>query len=527
MMENKVVLSIALTLLIIPLPVFSNSSFTTGETNTNITFDNEQYTDYWYYSTIDNNPYLDEKPSTCLDDSGRIHVCYTLRTQDNDRILKYAVKSGSSWASSTVYDYGKIKGSPVLCLDEAKVPHILFTGIPDKSYPNDYRLIYATYNNGHWDLSIVDSIAYPDCYDMKVDGEGHVHICFTQYHHGLFYGRLTSNGWSTLLVDRDTNLDDDCALATDKLEHVHILYSDTMNYQTKYATNVNGGWSVSVVNDDWPQYISMAFDSNNTLQASYHTHGPSHSDRLNYLTNRNGEMKATILDDVSISYGEEEVVASCVGPNGAVLFAYNRPGTANASDGLTFGSLFEGIYQGQVLYSHEDYQWPSTPCSIVISPDFEVSIVFYDEKQQSIICASNKLTVCEAPIGVHAAVDEEGISITWQSPYVNGGYKPFYHQIMRSDDGHNFSVIATVNGSASSYIDSSCNINSTYYYKIIAINPVGPGEESEMAKIKMTALEKDSSLLSSPSLVGILLAIIASSILIVYVIHAKGKKGRG
>ena len=89
------------------------------------------------------------------------------------------------------------------------------------------------------------------------------------------------------------------------------------------------------------------------------------------------------------------------------------------------------------------------------------------------------------PISSAAAVSSTQVKLTWSAGAANlTGYP-----IDRSTDGINFTTVATnVAGSATSWIDpATLTANTKYYYRIRAVNSVGPSANSNIANVTTPA----------------------------------------
>ncbi|MFA5795455.1 MAG: DUF2341 domain-containing protein [Candidatus Brocadiia bacterium] len=92
-------------------------------------------------------------------------------------------------------------------------------------------------------------------------------------------------------------------------------------------------------------------------------------------------------------------------------------------------------------------------------------------------------TVPSNPVGlITSTVSATSIGLQWIDNSVNEvGF-----QIERSLDGNNWTVTYTLTANASSYIDSSVNAFSQYYYRVRAYNGIGPGGYSNIISVAIS-----------------------------------------
>ncbi len=79
-----------------------------------------------------------------------------------------------------------------------------------------------------------------------------------------------------------------------------------------------------------------------------------------------------------------------------------------------------------------------------------------------------------------------GVRLTWTVPPSNGsaitGYRIYRSTTSTVNTGG--AVYATASSSATSYTDSSTTRGTVYYYKVVAVNGIGPGPDSNLASAK-------------------------------------------
>jgi fibronectin type 3 domain-containing protein len=82
------------------------------------------------------------------------------------------------------------------------------------------------------------------------------------------------------------------------------------------------------------------------------------------------------------------------------------------------------------------------------------------------------------PILVQAVGGVGQITVSWTQPLYNGGTPITGYEIYRGTTSNGETYLASVGSSIRSYVDSAVVAGTTYYYKVRAVNAVGPGSYS-------------------------------------------------
>jgi len=128
-------------------PRISYFDFTNGDLKYAEYLTSPNWTPSWRIQTVDWAGSVGWNPSLALDSAGNPHISYYDWTNN---LLKYAVRTGSTWHSVTVDPAGGDESSIVL--DSAGNPHISYYGMMDGN------LKYAAYNGTSWKIETIDRI---------------------------------------------------------------------------------------------------------------------------------------------------------------------------------------------------------------------------------------------------------------------------------------------------------------------------------------------------------------------------------
>ena len=202
-------------------------------------------------------------------------------------------------------------GMPYLSIttDAVNNPHVAFM---DRD-PQD--LLYAVRTGSSWAIETVDATGSVDgeC-DIKVDGNGDVHIAYKDDNNDLAYALKSGGGWTLELVDGDEPFG--ISIAFDQLGNPHIAYETGSDI--KYATK-NGAWSTEAVPDACLSplgYPSIAVDLSDDPHIAYYD---GCTGDLNYAHKSGGSWTVTTVDaggdvgehnDIVYDFSSQEVFIS-------------------------------------------------------------------------------------------------------------------------------------------------------------------------------------------------------------------------
>ena len=154
-----------------------------------------------------------------------------------------------------------------ITLDNYNNPHISYF-----SSSSD-QLKYANYNDGSWNIEIVDSLMNGAGTSIAIDSSGNPHIAYCGYmdQQQLLKYAFYDGRWNILAVDLGKNP----SLALDQHDNPHIIYYDHQTSFLKYAS-YDGSWNIENVDSGgWGRRSSLALDSYGSPHISYsiHYHG--------------------------------------------------------------------------------------------------------------------------------------------------------------------------------------------------------------------------------------------------------------
>jgi hypothetical protein len=223
----------------------------------------------WYTSTLE----LEDEPtgfssSIAVDQHNQPHIKYT----DNSAIsLKHGYLNNNNWQHETIdSDIGKASVnsfSSSLILDSAGFPHI--------SYIINSDLEYAQRDIDGWSSEILDnegSISYPS---MVMNGEGYLHIAYTNLNDEFNYIYQDETGWNKIIVNDDVDITiRDISLALDKEGKPHVSYYDNLVRYTYPNDQVDGLWKWETFHtslfDTDGRYTSIEIDNQGRPHISYY-----------------------------------------------------------------------------------------------------------------------------------------------------------------------------------------------------------------------------------------------------------------
>lgn len=100
---------------------------------------------------------------------------------------------------------------------------------------------------------------------------------------------------------------------------------------------------------------------------------------------------------------------------------------------------------------------------------------------------SGGFTAPTAPQTLQATGGDSQVSLTWSAPASNGGSAVLSYQIYRGLSAGTETLFASPAGVGTSYVDNTAANNTTYFYKVSAINAVGESALSNEASATPTA----------------------------------------
>ena len=192
--------------------------------------------------------------------------------------------------------------------------------------------LFASQNTIEFDLEVVDSLGWVGSNPSLVtDHRGDLHVSYTigSLAGNLKYGKRIGSTWFLETIDSGQGGIGRTSLALDNLGQPHIALSHGnpyvgVNQDLKYATKVNGEWSVETIEDEGEVGIGASLDL-----------GRNGEPHISYVDRTKGEVK------YATKVGSEwiiETIDSSMKPGGTSL-KLDRRGIAHVAYGEGFPHL--------------------------------------------------------------------------------------------------------------------------------------------------------------------------------------------
>lgn len=198
----------------------------------------------------------------------------------------------TDWTVTVLDENIEIGGGIDIALAPAGLAHISYY---DKTH-GEVKYINSSAGNWAHPLSI-DYIGedrwYPES-AITIDTNHAVHICYFDTSRTQLKSATNSSGaWTTHLIDDQNSIMNNCSIAVDSLNNVHILYPVT---ELVHATNATGSWTYTPLPGTFGAgLVSLVIDSSDRLHASFSTPGPA----LHYASNQSGVWQSQQIDTYS------------------------------------------------------------------------------------------------------------------------------------------------------------------------------------------------------------------------------------
>lgn len=143
--------------------------------------------------------------------------------------------------------------------------------------------------------------------------------------------------WSATTLDSEGYVGQNCSIAADSADKVHISYYDNGNTSLKYATNASGSWVVSTIDDGSGVgiYSSIAVDSNDKIHIAY---SDTTSGELKYATNAAGAWgyqtltSGGVFNDIAIDSNNKIHISHYIGAFTKVVYITNASSSWQTSE---------------------------------------------------------------------------------------------------------------------------------------------------------------------------------------------------
>jgi fibronectin type 3 domain-containing protein len=177
---------------------------------------------------------------------------------------------------------------------------------------------------------------------------------------------------------------------------------------------------------------------------------------------------------------------AAIGGNAQVLISWQAP----TSDG---GSAVTGYRVYRSLTSGGEYEELAAPTALNYTDTGLMNGQAYYYKVSAVNAigegakvgpaTATPATTPSAPQSLSAVSSVGKVSLTWQAPSSNGGAAITRYDIYRglTPETIGTTPVANVNGGVLLYDDATVSASTTYYYKVKAVNSVGPGPASNIA----------------------------------------------
>ena len=239
-----------------------------------------------------------------LDTSGNAHILHQSTPGPMTETLQYVVRSASQTEKTSVQSLNPPLRGVDLVIDG--------TGQLHACIEFDGTLYYGNTSSGTWGLTPLDSLvagARGNNCSIAVDATNAVHIAFIEtFTNDLRYASNASGSWSLELVDQQsgtsTNTIYHTSIAIDSVGFAHIAYAhDFAENDMEYATNASGAWTIEKVDDAGTVGYSsdIAVDSNDRIHILYEELADSRP--LHLATREGGAWSSFVLS--SSGFGQD------------------------------------------------------------------------------------------------------------------------------------------------------------------------------------------------------------------------------
>ena len=167
------------------------------------------------------------------------------------------------------------------------------TGQPHIVYEGD-ELSHAYFDGTQWQYETVDSSDVTDHVSMAIDANGKVHVGY-YLGNDLKYATNVSGVWSISVIADTGSVGEYNSIAVDGNNKVHVCYYNSTSGNLQYSTNASGSWVATVVDSSVlvGKYSSLTVDGNDKIHISYYDENNSY---LKYATNAGGSWDISFVD---------------------------------------------------------------------------------------------------------------------------------------------------------------------------------------------------------------------------------------
>ena len=105
--------------------------------------------------------------------------------------------------------------------------------------------------------------------------------------------------------------------------------------------------------------------------------------------------------------------------------------------------------------------------------------------ESNMVEATVNLQAPSPPSNLNAILSDSKVNLKWNPSSNDGNATITEYRIYRGTSPDSLELIASVNGSATGYIDSNVSKGETYYYSVSAVNPIGESNLSGVVSIEI------------------------------------------
>ena len=172
--------------------------------------------------------------------------------------------------------------------------------------------------------------------------------------------------------------------------------------------------------------------------------------------------------------------------NGSAATQVSKQSSDPSQDAF-FSGQFIGDYNGMTVVSGAAVPiWTDIRGSDPNYPGWEMDSMTVPATTSGGGGGGSTATVPGAPTNLSATPGDGQVSLTWTAPSDDGGSAITNYEIYRGTTSGSESLLTTI-GNQLDYTDAAVSNGTTYYYKVAAVNVVGPGPLSNAASATPTA----------------------------------------
>jgi hypothetical protein len=189
------------------------------------------------------------------------NVCLDFDSSDTPHILFFGAVSpyypymakynGASWDAVQIdSDNGGEMGGIVI--DDTDRVHVCYTYFTDD--PTKHGIKYAYSDGGAWTVQILASNAYScNCSDIAIDSNNYPHVVYSWFPSGGSAFQTRYQYWNGSTWSAAQTISEDgvvCRIAIDNEDTVHVVFAGDDGQETLYYSVLDGTWSTSTLDTD-------------------------------------------------------------------------------------------------------------------------------------------------------------------------------------------------------------------------------------------------------------------------------------